>query len=287
MSLRKPEDTSIAKSFNFDESAVYEFYANYEIILARQNFTPDRILNFDETGITTVLNTLKVLAEKKQRQVGQLVSAERDELATFCGIITATGNSVPPIYIFPRFHYKDHFLKGAPEGSLGLATESGWMNADLFINASQHLMKHTSCSKKKPVSLLCDNHESHIIVEAINFSRDNGIVYLSFPPHTSHKLQPLDVNVFGPFEGKLKTAFNDWHVANAGKTITICQIAELSKLAIYESFTLKNIVHGFAKPGIWPFNKLAFGDEDFAPCEVTSRLQIVGIFPNLKKETLN
>ncbi|KAG5876261.1 hypothetical protein JTB14_022284 [Gonioctena quinquepunctata] len=247
ISLRKPENTILARLFSFNESAVDEFYTNYEILLARQDFTPDRILNSDETGITTVLNTPKVLAEKKQRQVGQLVPAERGELVTFCTIITATGNS---IYIFTRVHYKDHFLKDAPEGSLRLATESGWIDADLFINAIQHLMKLTSCSKENPVLLLCDNHESHISVEAINFS-----------PHSSHKLQPLDVSVFDPFKGKLKTAFNDWHVANAGKTITICQIAELSKLAFYESSTPKNIVHGFTEPGIWPFNKLDFVDE--------------------------
>ncbi|KAG5892454.1 hypothetical protein JTB14_009862 [Gonioctena quinquepunctata] len=157
LSIRKAAENS-------NKSAVDEFYANYEILLARQNFTPVRILNFDEIGRTTVLNTPKVLSEKKQRQAGQLVSAERGKLVMFCGIITATGNSVPPIYIFPRVHYKDHFQKGAPEGSLGLATKSGWMNADLFINALQHIMKHTSCSKENPVLLLCDNYESHIQV---------------------------------------------------------------------------------------------------------------------------
>ncbi|KAG5893403.1 hypothetical protein JTB14_038064 [Gonioctena quinquepunctata] len=97
INLRKPENTILARSFSFNKSAVDEFYANYGILLARQNFTPDRILNFDETGITTVLNTPKVLTEKKQRQVGELVSAERGELVTFCGIITAIGNSVLPI----------------------------------------------------------------------------------------------------------------------------------------------------------------------------------------------
>ncbi|KAG5877813.1 hypothetical protein JTB14_013742 [Gonioctena quinquepunctata] len=101
---------------------------------------------------------------------------------------------------------------------------------------------------------------------------------------TSHKLQPLDVSVFGSFKGKLKTAFNDWHVAYAGKTITICQIAELSKLSFYESFTPKNIVHGFANPGICPFNKEM---KILCLAKFTSRLKIVGIFPNLKKETLN
>ncbi|KAG5873512.1 hypothetical protein JTB14_034314 [Gonioctena quinquepunctata] len=85
---------------------------------------------------------------------------------------------------------------------------------------------------------------------------------------TNLLLKKYDFTGFNRRTRKLKTAFNDWHVANAGKTITICQIAELSELAFYESFTPKNIVHGFAEPGIWPFNKLASGDEDFAPREV-------------------
>ncbi|KAK4878206.1 hypothetical protein RN001_010712 [Aquatica leii] len=45
-------------------------------------FTPDRKVNLDETGVNIVLPTLKVLGEKKQRQVGQIVSAEREELVT-------------------------------------------------------------------------------------------------------------------------------------------------------------------------------------------------------------
>ncbi|KAG5863371.1 hypothetical protein JTB14_030670 [Gonioctena quinquepunctata] len=95
------------------------------------------------------------------------------------------------------------------------------------------------------------------------------------------------MSVFGPSKGKLKTAFNDWHVTNAAKTITICQIAELSKLACHESFSPKNIVHGFTEPGIWPFNKLAFGDEDFALREVYQSSSNCRHIPNLKKETLN
>lgn len=64
-------------------------------------------------------------------------------------------------------------------------------------------------TKENPILLLCDNHKSHISIEAIDYARENWIVYLTFPPHTSHKLQPLDVTVFGPFKAKLKVAFND------------------------------------------------------------------------------
>ncbi|XP_034828899.1 uncharacterized protein [Maniola hyperantus] len=238
--------------------------------MRQYNFTPDRIINLDETGISTVLSTPKVIAGRKQRQVGQIVSAERGELVTFCGIITATGSSLPPVYVFPRVHYKDHFLNGAPDGSLGLANRSGWMTSELFIRVLKHIQRLTSSNKDNPILIICDNHESHISIEAVNYCRDNGIVYLSLPPHTSHKLQPLDVSVFGPFKGKLKIAFNDWHIQNVGKTLTIYNIAELSKLAYLESFTPKNIIGGFSKPGIWPINKLVFGDDDFAPIDIFS-----------------
>ncbi|GBP61757.1 hypothetical protein EVAR_31085_1 [Eumeta japonica] len=211
-----------------------------------------------------------ILAEKTQRQIGQIVSGERGELVTFGGIITGTGNSIPPVYVFPRVHFKSHFLNGAPEGSLGLSSRSGWINSELFIEVLKHIQKHTNSTKERPLLLICDNHESHISVEAINYSRENGIVYLSFPPHTSHKLQPLDVGVFGPFKAKLKVAFNDWHINHPGKALTIYDIPSLSKLAFFESFNAKNITSAFAKPGIIPFNRLAFSEEDFSPCEVFS-----------------
>lgn len=57
--------------------------------------------------------------------VGQAVSAERGELVTICGIINATGNTVPPIYVFLRFRYKVIFLKGIPNGNIGLFNKFG------------------------------------------------------------------------------------------------------------------------------------------------------------------
>lgn len=268
LSLRKPENTSAARSFGFNKTAVNDFYQNIEKIFGKYKFTGDRIFNFDESGISTVLNTPRVLADKSQKQIGQLVSAERGELVTFGGIISASGNTIPPLFIFPRVHFKDYFLEGAPDGSLGVATRSGWINSTIFIDVLKHVQKFSLCSKENPILLLCDNHESHVTIEAVNYARENGIVYLSFPPHTTHRLQPLDVGVFGPFKAKLKIAFNDWHVSNPGKTMNIYNIPKLAKHAFFESFNAKNITKAFEKTGIWPFNKLVFSEDDFAPVKV-------------------
>lgn len=103
-------------------------------MLQRHNFAADRIFNFDESGVSTVLDTPKVLAPKSQKQVGKIRSAERGELVTIGAIISASGITIPPLFVFPRVHYKDHFLEDAPEGSIGAANRSGWINADIFVS---------------------------------------------------------------------------------------------------------------------------------------------------------
>ena len=39
-----------------------------------------------------------------------------------------------------------------------------------------------------------DGHVSHKSLEAIRLAKEHGITLLTLPPHTSHRLRPLDVN---------------------------------------------------------------------------------------------
>jgi hypothetical protein len=92
---------------------------------------------------------------------------------------------------------------------------------------------------------------------------EHGIIMLSFPPHSTHKMQPLDVGIYGLLKAKLKTAFNDLILGNPRKPITIYDVAKLSCEPYLLSFTPSNIIKAFQKPGIWPINRLAFDDTDF------------------------
>jgi len=108
----------------------------------------------------------------------------------------------------------------------------------------------------------------------INYCRENGIILLSFPPHTSHKLQPLDRSVYGPFKRFYNAAADSWMKSNPGKTMVIYNIPSLIKAALPNAATSKNIISGFTSTGIWPFNKDVFTEEDYLPSEVTNRLLV-------------
>ena len=216
--------------------------------------------NMDETGVTTVQTPTQIVTEKGKKQVGSVTSAERGELVTVACAVNATGNAVPPMFIFPRVRFKEYFMNGSPAGSIGHSTKSGWMNEEAFTIFLEHFIRHTNCSIDHPVLLILDNHKSHISLKAVTTAKENGVVMLTLPPHTSHRLQPLDKTVYGPLKTYFNRATDGWMRTHPGRTVSIYEVAELVKQAFMPAMTPTNITSGFRATGIFPFNRNIFPD---------------------------
>ena len=271
LSLRMPEATSLSRSTAWNKQTKYEFFSNLHDVRSRHDYMPHNIYNVDETALTTVQKPVRVVAAKGSKQVGRMTSAERGALVTACCCVNAIGNAIPPFFVYPRVHFKSNMIIGGPPGCVGTANPSGWMSADCFLQWMAHFVKFSQCSVTNKVLLLLDNHDSHISFECLELAKRCGITMLTFPPHTTHKLQPLDVAVYGPLKQYYNASCDQWMMSNP-RPMTIFDIASVASPAFVKSFSASNIIAGFKKTGIEPFNPAMFDcDDEFLGASVTDR----------------
>ncbi len=162
--------------------------------LVDKNIVLERIYNVNETGLLTVQQPSNVYAETGQKQVGGIVLVEWGTLVTMINGINAVGNSVPPYFVFPRVHFKDFMLVGAPPGSDGVANPSGWSTEAIFFKYMDHFIEHTNPSCENCIILILDNHESHMSPEVINKADDAGKLILIF--RQLNKIYSSDITFF-------------------------------------------------------------------------------------------
>lgn len=83
--------------------------------------------------------------------------------------------------------------------AVGLLHKCGWMTLENLMKGC--FKENLICENDQSVALVIDNHDSHIVVEDINFCWDNGITIFTLPPHdTLNRREPLDHCVFQPFK---------------------------------------------------------------------------------------
>lgn len=275
--LRSPESTSIARAIGFNRPAVQQFFSLLSDVYCKHNLSPSQIYNVDETGIMTVpKKRSKCLALRGKRQVGCLTSAERGILVTAETCMNAAGNFMPTMFVFPRERAKPELLDDAPPGSTAAYHPSGWMQKNIFLMWFKMFIDFSKPTKDKAVLLLLDGHSTHTkSLELLELARAHNIILLCFPPHTTHRLQPLDVSFMAPLSSYYSQEVQKWLQMHPGRAVTISQIGKLYGSAFMKAACVQTAVNGFRKTGIYPYNPDVFPDWMFDPAETTNKpLQI-------------
>ena len=97
---------------------------------------------------------------------------------------------------------------------------NGWIDGDLFVRWLKHFVQHVKPSAENKVILVLDGHASHKSLAAVEYARDNFVVMISLPPHSTHHMQPLDKTIFGPLKTAYNGACDKWMVSHPGSRIS-------------------------------------------------------------------
>ncbi|KAK9752278.1 DDE superfamily endonuclease [Popillia japonica] len=158
---------------------------------------------------------------------------------------------------------QDGLMDGTPSGSIAACHPSGWIQTDIFTMWFNQFLKHVKPSQDDPVLLLLDGHNSHtrnmdVIdkeddpvlllldghnshtrnMDVIDKAREHHVSIICLPPHSSHKMQPLDVSFMFPLKTFYAQAIEDWLHSNPGKVVTNFKVGRLFGIAYNRAATI-------------------------------------------------
>jgi len=163
---------------------------------------PARRYNCDKTGIAIVQpKHTKILGLKGKRQLSSVQSADRGSLVTVVTCMSPTVHFIPTLLVFQRKNMKQELMNGSPPGSIHVCHSLGWIRSEIFSQWFPHFIKHTKPTKEDSVILVRDGHYSHTRnLEVITLAREIHVDIICLPPHSNHKMQPLDKAFMGPLK---------------------------------------------------------------------------------------
>lgn len=215
------------------------------------------IFNFDETGFMMgVITPTAVVTRADRRGNPKLAQPGNREWATVIQGINSQGWAVPPFIVLAgKNHLADWYQDRTIPGNWAISLSSnGWTTNEVTLEWLQHFDRHTKArTNSKYRLLILDGHESHHSTDFEVFCKENNILTLCMPPHSSHILQPLDVACFAPLKraygGEIEKLMRA-HITHISKA----DFLPAFSAAFQATFTESNIKAGFRAAGLVPLS---------------------------------
>jgi hypothetical protein len=242
-----------------DPKVIKQWFETVREAIQEHGIHEDDIWNFDETGFAMGLcTTSKVITAVERSERPRRVIQGNREWVTIIECVSSKGIPIPPAVILKG---KEHQAAWYQEPNLPLDwkltnSTNGWTTDEIGLKWLKHIFNpfsklHSTGAKRL---LILDGHSSHQTAEFDDFCRENAIICLCMPPHTSHLLQPLDVGVFGPLKRAYGKLVEGMMVAG-NNHIDKEDFLHLYPPAREAVFTQSNICNGFKGAGLKPLDK--------------------------------
>ena len=117
--------------------------------------------------------------------------------ATLIETINTIGKALKPFFINKGAHVlRDLIEVIIKSGAILIITHNEWFNNEMALEYLKYFHRHA-----RPIGvyrlLILDGHNSHATFRFKKLAHEYKIILLYLPAHITHKLQPLDIGIFG------------------------------------------------------------------------------------------
>ena len=268
LSIRVSESISFGRAIGFNKDVVLDFFVKLRNLMEVHKLgnDPSKIFNCDETGLQLVYKPSKVISQSGKRVVVCQTNQEKGETVSVMICASASGHYIPPFVIMKGKRWKDDYELGMPPGTKVVLSDSGYMKWDVFSKFLDHFI---SSKPNGSVILILDGHRSHFADPGtLEKALQHNIFLFCLPSNCTHKLQPLDVSFFAPLKTYYNEACRSYIQRYPGKGLSKIGFGDIFANAWKRAATVGNIVNGFKRCGIFPFDPNCFLNSEFAPSTV-------------------
>ena len=234
---------------------VREAISTVEALNGGLQFTPDLLLNLDETGFDPVNNQdLEVICLKTRRGATYSITSSDRTHCSAAVCITAAGARFATMYALKGARRLYRNLPNCPEGTAYVMTEKGYFGDEAFDKYIKFLVAQIPKDGKWRL-LILDGYGSHTMVPSVlDYLVANQIHAICMPSHSSEFLQPLDISCFSPTKGEFRKDLREILLQFSIGAVTRWHLPAVFELALQFGCTEGNIKGGFKACGLWPFD---------------------------------
>lgn len=227
----------------------------------------ERIINLDQSGMSFNIKLGRSLRrgfvngnEKKKELTLQKTLETKGNLdrVTIMPVVSASGFAFKPCVIYPGKlpHYRKvnntvETLKDVLMPNYFYYNDSSAANSNILLDSAKNFVEETTEIRRggKKMILILHGYGGHIQFKFFNLLKENGIIVIAMPAHTSHVFQPLDVSVFGVYKSFLQEELH--RVARIASKLDAWTVAACISNSYAKSFIAPTIKSGFVRCGIW------------------------------------
>ncbi|KAH8927024.1 DDE-domain-containing protein, partial [Atractiella rhizophila] len=296
--IANPLDLKRAEAFN--RRNVQSYYDLLEKKIEEYGLLAEDITNMDEKGLQLgggrKMGMRRVIGPA-ERQAIYRAKSDKLELITLIECISASGQSLNPLFIFSGKRYQKGWLQGGVLLTIKLlsvaVSENGWTDevlGYLWFTLVYVPWVNSRADPRRPCLLIVDGHGSYssaLIIRYVWEHLHNTVHIICLPPHTTHKLQPLDVGVFGPI-GKAWSQVTD-DMLEEGRDISKKNLISRYLKCRADGLKPSTIVNRWRATGVQvddlsgavSIDRNHFTEADFAPARYSStRTQFPDCIPS-------